>query len=124
MTDLEITRLCAEAMGCRNKQYRGPWDWEEDKKYDPIHDKAQAMALVEKFNLCITPPTIRADGRWGASVYPEIWIASSPTNLNRAICGCVAKMQTAKRAEAARPSQATPVAYQHYDGRIMTVKLK
>ena len=59
MTDLEITRLCAEAMGL---------GWQDDRtdggitaqegtynyKYDPLHDDAQAMALVKK---------MRFDGR-------------------------------------------------------------
>ena len=94
MTDLEITRLCAEAMGL---------GWQDDRtdggitaqegtynyKYDPLHDDAQAMALVKKMRLEIS--TFR--GEWHVGNDMD-WAWN--TDLNRAICECVAKMQAAK----------------------------
>ena len=61
MTDLEITRLCALAMGYKEQPMRmaPPCPWptgirvSEGKKaahwYSPLDDNAQAMALVKKF---------------------------------------------------------------------------
>ena len=47
MTDLELTKLCAEAMGIEISPVRhGDGDF---SLYDPLHDDAQAMALVKKF---------------------------------------------------------------------------
>ena len=128
MTDLEITRLCAEVMGCKTwQEKRGDYSlcvtqapgedepWKrlcnseiEKKRYksvpldlaitigffgrrlpDPLHDDAQAMALVKKFNVtCI----------YGADTWLASTIETSVDNadLNRAICECVAKMQQAK----------------------------
>lgn len=100
MTDGEIIRLCAEAMG---------WRWEDAKDqfgnsylmvwrpsqtpWNPLHDDAQCMALVKKFwiGIFIEPE----DGQWTVSV-PDGECFSNP-NLNRAICECVAKMQLAKK---------------------------
>jgi hypothetical protein len=108
VTDLEITKLCAEAMGC------GVVERESDgaelvihgdfisplSSYDPLHDDAQAMALVKKFWMVIDPPL--RDSR----APHKVWRANIPDadtnysifsgNLNRAICECVAKMQAAK----------------------------
>ena len=105
MTDLEMTRLCAEAIG---KQ------WNADQTdyirtlesralgpawcvYDPLHDDAQAMALVRKFRLIIVPRV--SDDGW--NVGPAIGQLDmsndvSSNGLNRAIVECVAKMQQAK----------------------------
>lgn len=59
MTDLEITNLCAEAMGiemCELHSHYWPHyfdsdigEWGADVKYDPIHDDMQAVALLKKF---------------------------------------------------------------------------
>lgn len=103
MTDLELTRLCAEASGL-DFDYNDDEVWigtDEDSIqyiYDPLHDDAQAMAMVKKFRLVLEP-----DGEWAAT-----WVNNSrekgsksvtarhhPT-LNRAIVECVAHMQKAK----------------------------
>ena len=56
MTDLEMTKLCAEAMGIKAS------DWDNEyhgsippakPPYDPLLDDAQAMALVKRFCLDI-----------------------------------------------------------------------
>jgi len=95
MTDLEITRLCAEAMFT-------PLEWEQRLfEYDPLHDDAQCMALVKKLSIQIH--------HHGTAAYKAnlvtvegVWVPYGPRfkvcapNLNRAICECVAKMQQAK----------------------------
>ena len=95
MTDLEITRLCAAAMGIPT--------WEEASggpeilyldvrvstgvKYRPLHDDAQAMALMKKFKLGLA-----FSGHW--SVYEQgDGESGHAADLNRAICECVAKIR-------------------------------
>jgi len=67
MTDEEITKLCAEAMGLKvtevywaGKKEKGlelvdEYDFQFDCRlcYDPLHNDAQAMALVKMFRLAI-----------------------------------------------------------------------
>ena len=105
MTDIEITRLCAEAMGMGIgsllAEYRGgplvlraiPEGKTYEVPYDPLHDDAQAMALVKKFCLLIQPPLQGVDSYWTVTDGGE---KASDMNLNRAICGAVAKMQKAR----------------------------
>jgi hypothetical protein len=103
MTDLEMTRLCAEAMGWHTGKLASKVvcydvsksaiiagnDRGGESVWQPLHDDAQAMALVKKFHLCIDI----CDG--------DDWMVTDPTkeslgafwrdeNLNRAICLCVA----------------------------------
>ena len=105
MTDLEMTKLCAEAMGIAVVS-EGPqseptefWLFEsgvgEWSEYDPLQDDAQAMALVRKMELDIS------------HCEPSGWIVFSgdgdgidatAETLNHAIVECVAKMQKAKNA--------------------------
>ena len=100
MTDLEITKLCAEAMGITG------WLTGDDpmvtneagefvEPYDPLHDDAQAMALVKKFELCISSEQDRNGKRWEAGDGDGRVVGESK-DLNRAICLCVANMQQAK----------------------------
>ena len=97
MTDLEITKLCAEAMGVDFSKGFGTITCKECGEigipYDPLHDDAQAMALVKKFQLQVD---------WSAG--DLVWInnrrgsyaKADPADLNRAICECVANMEKAK----------------------------
>ena len=101
MTDLEMTRLCAEAMG-------NPWlEWFREVGmsdlgkigpqnmpfFDPFHDDAQAMALVKWFGMEMS----RAQtGEWFVRHFLCGSEAIINTDLNRAIVECVAKMQAAK----------------------------
>lgn len=64
--------------------------------YDPLHDDAQAMALVKRFVLCIQPPQFVRNKQWhvwsdhfakGAST-----ASGNSTDLNRAIVECVARL--------------------------------
>jgi len=54
---------------------------------DPLHDDAQAMALVKRFRLQIDPH----DEQWNVAAVGKA--ASLREGLNRAIVECVAKMQ-------------------------------
>lgn len=107
MTDLEITKLCAEAMelSTERKYWVGIGDFvyefwndisQERQRYDPFYNDAQVMALVKKLRLTIEPST---DGSWfvfkqNSKFFSEIHVID--IDLNRAICGCVAKMRAAK----------------------------
>ena len=97
MTDLEMTKLCAAAMGVRiisheldgDGLYKNANGTFGDRNYDPLHDDAQAMALVKKF--AIETRKIERDGKWiWQTCNGYFWGQSD--DLNRAIVECVAKM--------------------------------
>ena len=100
MTDMEMTRLCASAMGI-DTQESGHELWlaghVADRLYDPIHDDAQAMALVKRFGLTCDPAEDVAPFTWRVCVADggdwDNQIISEALDLNRAIVECVAKMQ-------------------------------
>ena len=101
MTDLEITRLCAEAIGYTKwGAHHGdmPGFTKETGIYNPLHDDAQAMALVKKLRLRIGAVLVSKGDEPG-----QDWMVEKNNNafstgpdLNRAICECVAKMRAAK----------------------------
>lgn len=96
LTDLEITKLCAEAMGLEVVDILGEWRFPrtqyEDSLYDPLHNDRQAMALVKKFNLGIYFDL--ESKLWGCYKFnkdtcdPDV----ENENLNRAICECVVEL--------------------------------
>jgi hypothetical protein len=112
MDDLTIVKRCAEAMGYTVESFGGsdrPFrlrDKDGDcvmgigsgwimSKYNPLHDDAQAMALVRKFGLAIakTVPT----GEWTASAFPGPYPTCTQgisSDLNRAICECIANLKS------------------------------
>ena len=98
MTDLEMTLLCAKAMSYIEEvessisNYIEIRDDELDdwRQYNPLHDDAQAMALVREF-LYVLEQT--DDGCWTVRG-PDQYAVSK--NLNRAIVQCVAQMEFAK----------------------------
>jgi hypothetical protein len=124
MTDLEMTKLCAEAMGWQylgdigtdheNSNGRpyclsGGKDWWKSPEGetvcnhcygrvpDPLHDDAQAMALVKKFGICLEPPMLPTmDWLAWKPLGSESDRSSNYKDLNRAIVECVAKMQERK----------------------------
>jgi len=120
MTDIELTKLCAAAMGyaARDDSMDEFIDGippnglcVRDKKappirqvfyYDPLHDDAQAMALVKKLDLSIARGGQATDSPWWRVTSAQ-WLrrAGSNADLNRAICECVAYMIKAKH-DAAR----------------------
>ena len=108
MDDLEITKLCAEAMGLffgvsksdpnpdnlyvSVSAFAGPWMF-----YDPLHDDAQAMALVKK--MCLDIIKLSSSLKWRVYYFAaEERTQAIGYDLNRAICTTVAKMQQAKNA--------------------------
>lgn len=120
MDDIELTRLCAEAMGyTHGTGYKGIpgtedivwYDAGKDnggiRAYDPLYDDAQAMALVKKFKLLITPihnQRLADTGQvWIVTNYlgqtkggGSLGCSAEDVTLNRAIVECVAKMQERK----------------------------
>ena len=112
MTDIEITKLCAEAMGFVAETFWGPicqirgvygvgthrfsnttsGYWTVD--YDPLHDDAQAMALVKKLKLdCGRFPE---GGQWWCADVCCNEPAIYARDLNRAVCEYVAKIQLSR----------------------------
>lgn len=104
VTDLEITKLCAEAMGYTAHPITG-FGTQDDMIYvqevvsespsdrhfyQPLHNDAQAMALVKKFKLNIM---WSEHGWWAVRQNDITALTSRDEDLNRAICECVAKMQ-------------------------------
>ena len=100
MTDLELTRLCAEAMGRDVKLREGKYYGVTLVCYDPLHDDAQAMALVKKFGLSCWW-YLSVDGRkaewWRVDAAPPHDCTARNADLNRAICETVAKMELARK---------------------------
>ncbi|HTD89023.1 MAG TPA: hypothetical protein VK663_00035 [Burkholderiales bacterium] len=102
MTDLEIMKLCAAAMGNLPAMIEHEGEMRFGYKgcmgpaYNPLKDGAQAMALVVSFKLQIDPPD--GDGDWGVTHYDDDGnnpICGCDKSLLRAICECVARMQAA-----------------------------
>jgi hypothetical protein len=84
MTDLEIIKLCYQAIG-------NTPDVRLSEMYNPLTNDAQAMVLVKAFEL----DTHRREHDWAAIGKGKDGVGHGDT-LNRAICECVAKMQAAK----------------------------
>lgn len=96
MTDLEMTRLCAEALGLPTDMVQhdesGPYlKTSRYGRYQPLHDDAQAMELQKRFRFDIR---YISENWWGVGGRGNHW--SYGPDLNRAIVECVAKMQSAK----------------------------
>lgn len=122
--DIELTKLCAEAMGYESLDVgytdgedetprqreldasqwmhrHGLWSvgeywineaagsWITRSDYDPLHNDAQAMALVKRFKLDVWWPFSGQTWRCsdGTTTRP-----TEHEDLNRAICLCVAQM--------------------------------
>jgi len=98
MTDLEITRLCAEAIGlnygvdhtvvAEGELFYGP----NALTYRPLENDNEALQLVRMLHIWITIP--KNSNEWLAQL--GIGAISRNADLNRAICECVARMQQAK----------------------------
>jgi hypothetical protein len=95
MTDLEMVKACAEAMGLDFHVHDSiPAYWDGIRiPYDPLHNDAQAMALVERFKLELIPN--RAYGGWWVTATRSQDALGDP-DLKRAIVRCVANMQASK----------------------------
>lgn len=95
MTDLELTKKCAEAMGYEVLGFEGNsihhyWRLGPGfmTDYDPLNNDAQAMALVKRFNLNMSSC---AGQPW--SVWPNALAETVHADLNRAIVECVANIK-------------------------------
>lgn len=111
MTDPEITKLCSEAMGYAGdgwtqKVLHGklrlardplPFKPRSFASYDPLHDDAQAMALVKRVGVTC----MWSRSRWECSFSDEgdenCKAYADEMDLNRAICLVVARLQQAKQ---------------------------
>ena len=104
MTDLEITKRCAEAMGIDKKfwpmRFSAPDMFGDESifvtsiekpTYNPLLDDAQAMALVKHLQLAISPPDSVVD--WCVFDVNDDSAQVFSCDLNRAICECVAKLR-------------------------------
>ncbi len=97
MTDLDMTKLCAEAIGytVSDGNYgptalycQKPEDGVPNVFFSPLTNDAQCMALVKKFRLNIGQLTN------GIKVFtPDLRFDADSKDLNRAIVECVAKMR-------------------------------
>lgn len=100
MNDLEITKLCAQAMGYSGFRYHGNNPGYEcasvneiPERYWPLRDDSQAMGLVKKFRLSLDG--VDKSKKWFAGDWKTVSFAMD-ADLNRAICECVAKMTLAR----------------------------
>lgn len=97
MTDLEMTKLCAEAMEIQCSVMAGTVrsDPYHNVEYNPLHDDAQAMALVKKFKLFVNHSDVDESPYWKTAPHGR-GVTTCNSDLNRAIVECVAKMQAEK----------------------------
>jgi hypothetical protein len=92
MTDLEMERLCGQAMGYVRTDITIHDDdfkcYQEMNDYYPLRDDAQAMALVKKLGLHISCH-VDENGtlRWQVSDDDLVW-TDAHISLNRAIVEC------------------------------------
>ena len=108
MTDLEMTKLCAKAMGYSLRVLDSGDLWVDDGRipqdgfvYYPLHEDDQAMALVKKFQ-----PAICWDTKWCVDMTCTVDDPSMIVyheNLNRAIVECVAKMRATTVSDRSNP---------------------
>jgi len=107
MTDLEMTQLCAEAIGYEQVSELdglimvcpvGPeYDYSHTFGYYPLHDDRQAMELVKKFKLLVNNGVgSNSTDLWHVQTQDDKDEVVECIDLNRAIVECVAKMQKAK----------------------------
>ncbi len=108
MTDLAMTKRCAQAMDVpvgKVPNVNGNLTYQAQHapiylEYDPLHDDAQAMALVKKLRLSVGPNAEHPDRWWTAWTNEapfEEYQCADAVELNRAIVECVARIQAAKR---------------------------
>jgi hypothetical protein len=97
MTDQQMTMLCAEAMGIPVSVMPGMdgpalLNHQDGDDYNPLHNDAQAMALVKGQRLSLSfnyfNQRWRVEGDEGSVINED---------LNRAIVQAVAKMQASKK---------------------------
>lgn len=104
MTNIEMTKLCAEAITLTVRAFRGNsvhhyWRIEPscEENYDPLHNDEQARALVKLLDIVIERENDRI--LFGVTLFmhrgkrrPTTTVRNAD-DLNRAIVKCVAMMQ-------------------------------
>ena len=109
MSDLEIVKLCAAAMGLPEITNPDPRALLPEPPsilveepicglpviYDPLTNDGQAMALIHAKKLSVLSPTEHHANRWTAIAHVADIVTMS-NSLNRAICECVARVQVEK----------------------------
>lgn len=103
LSDLELTKLCAEAMGYMVREQRydslpvpkdavcvGADGFRGDFVFNPLHDDRDAMKLLKRFR-----PHVNANEQGSWWVLVRNAEAKGP-DLNRAIVECIAYMQRSK----------------------------
>lgn len=95
MTDLEITKRCAEIMGYTDGIYIDGLDmmFRTGKLYDPLNDDAQMAALIKRFGLSCG--LMDNNKSWYAA--RNVHKRTYSDTLNRAVCECVATPESEKR---------------------------
>ncbi len=102
MTDLEMTWLCAAAMGAASdgRSWHFPDADPGDADYYPLTDDAQAMALdgylLERGWLGLFPEGLTLTDTRGRDIVHFKGDMHDPANRRRARVECVAKLQQAK----------------------------
>jgi hypothetical protein len=106
MTDLEMTKKCAEAMGYRidpetdnrarlrdtdGNVVMGIGEGWIVQRFDPLNNDEQAMALVKRFHLSIGKSFSTIPFRWWAD-HPDSTAVDK--DLNRAIVECIAALKS------------------------------
>lgn len=111
MSDLEIQRLCAEAMAltllpvlpypASENEGKPPIAFEvmmangiQRERYDPLTNDVQMVALVKRFSPMMVPSLHDMGVVWTVTLPTHQ--AQNYSDLNRAVCECVAKTQEAK----------------------------
>lgn len=103
MNDIDLTKKCADAMGIPVKAFPAntiEYYWRIEPacfvNYNPLHNDAQAMALIRKFELDMH---VHHSPEQGKICYASHWDGPErrdayayDVELNRAIVKCVAKI--------------------------------
>lgn len=99
MTDLELTKACAEAMGYKPEGSIGDLLRVSHEfrnfVWRPLRDDAQAMALVKRFGFDIQCATAVGGNWWTCISFKKQapHIEAEGLDLNRTICECAAKLK-------------------------------
>ena len=103
ITDIEITKRCAAAMGYTFGKYDDniPLTLDNFSLYDPLSRCGQAFALAERFKICwqYCDTDSRSDKPWRTYQHGGLRTTYFGADLKRAICLCVAQMKLAKEAK-------------------------
>lgn len=113
MSDYEMTKHCAEALGlgyirpCEENPRAVEYNADPEESawmiYCPLDEDAEAMQLVKLYNIVIERE--RVQSHFGVTLIPDrikgkhqtVQVVRHANDLNRAIVECVAKMQAMRK---------------------------